>query len=119
MAVTDIPASGWLWFFVVAIALLQVYNTVCTAKKNQREEQKVKNAPHSDLAQKVTDHARMLDNDKRRLDEHERQMLDTKKGTMALCSGVQALLEHELHNGNTKEMEDASAGIDKWLRERP
>ncbi len=61
----------------------------------------------------------MLDNDKRRLDEHDRQISDIRRGQMVNCAGVQALLEHELHNGNTTEMQDASKAIDKWLRERP
>ena len=38
---------------------------------------------------------------------------------MASCAGVQALLEHELHNGNADEMQLASKEINTWLRERP
>ena len=39
-------------------------------------------------------------------------------GLMVICAGVQALLEHELHNGNTDEMHQASSEISGWLRQR-
>ena len=36
-------------------------------------------------------------------------------GLIVTCKGVKALLEHELHNGNTGEMLSASKAIDDWL----
>lgn len=36
-------------------------------------------------------------------------------GLIVTCKGVKALLEHELHNGNTGEMVSASKAIDDWL----
>lgn len=104
---------------VVLLALLNLYNVFASARRNAREEKKRQQQPTDDLEDKVVDISRKLDTDKRRLDNHEERLDDLKKGLMATCTGVQALLEHELHNGNTEEMQEASKGIDKWLRERP
>ncbi len=119
MSIEQIPVEGWAWFVVALLALTHAYNLVSTARKNAREEKKRQSQPTATLEEKVTAHAKMLDNDKRRLEEHTQQISDIRKGQMVTCAGVQALLEHELHNGNAEEMEEASKGIDKWLRERP
>lgn len=119
MGIDSVPGEGWLWFVIVALVLLNAYNVISTARRNAREEKKLRDQPSTDLAKKVADHSRMLDNDKRKLEEHDRQLSDTRRGLMVNCAGTQALLEHTLHNGNTDEMENASSDIDKWLRERP
>ena len=46
--------------------------------------------------------------DKERIDNLE-------SGQKAICKGVLALLNHELHNGNNDEMEHAQAGINEYL----
>lgn len=119
MGIEDIPASGWMWALLAAVVLLNLYNTIATARRNAREEKSLHDKPTDDLAKKVGEHARMLDNDKRRLDEIEQQMSDVKRGLMANCAGTQALLEHALHDGNTDTMEEAARGINTWLRTRP
>lgn len=119
MSIEQIPVEGWAWFVVALLALTHAYNLFSTARKNAREEKKRQSQPTATVAERVTAQAKMLDNDKRRLDEHDRQISDIRRGQMVNCAGVQALLEHELHNGNTTEMQDASKAIDKWLRERP
>ncbi len=119
MDVSQIPATGWAWFLVAALALLNLYNAISAARKNAREERKRQEQPTATVAERVTAQAKMLDNDKRRLDEHDRQINDIRRGQMAMCRGVQALLEHELHNGNSDEMEGASQEIAAWLHDRP
>ena len=119
MNLENVPGEGWLWFVIVALVLLNAYNVFASARKNAREEKKRQSEPTTDLAKRIGDQARMLDNDKRKLDDHDRQLGDMRRGLMVNCAGIQALLEHELHNGNTGEMEEASKNIDKWLRERP
>ena len=63
-------------------------------------------------------HGERLDRGERRMDKHEDELADVKEGQRALCTGVKALLEHAVHNGNTDEMQTASANIDKWLINR-
>lgn len=54
----------------------------------------------------------------RRLDQHDKDIADLRKGTENLCLGVKALLNHELHDGNSDEMEQASRDLDSWLIHR-
>lgn len=117
--VTGLPLEALLWALVVGIAALEIYNLICAARKNAREQMQLKEQPTQTIEDRLAAHAKMLDTDKRRLDEMERKQSDMQRGQMVNCAGVQALLEHELHNGNTAEMQDASHAIDKWLRERP
>lgn len=119
MGIEDVPTEGWLWFAVIVLILLNIYNVFSTARKNAREEKKRREQPTATLEERVKAHDRMLDNDKRRLDEMEKKQADMQRGQMANCRGVQALLEHELHNGNAEEMEGASHEIAEWLRKRP
>lgn len=119
MDVSQIPANGWAWFLVAALALMNLYNAFSSARKNAREEKQRQEQPSATLSEKVAAQSKMLGNDKLRLDEHERQINDIRRGQMAMCRGVQALLEHELHNGNSDEMEGASQEISAWLHDRP
>lgn len=59
-----------------------------------------------------------LSTGKRRLDAHDEEIEALKDGQRVLLKGVQALLEHELHNGNTGEMADASRDINTYLLNR-
>lgn len=66
-----------------------------------------------------------LHNDKRRLDSHDSRIAtlesglqDTQDGQRVLMQGVMALLEHELHNGNSEQMEQASRDIRTHLLSR-
>lgn len=58
---------------------------------------------------------RMLATDKARLDAHEKEIAELREGQKVLCGGLQALLEHELHNGNASEMQEASKALTDWL----
>lgn len=74
-------------------------------------------------AQKKSDDVQTcLHADKKRLDAHDTRitaletgMQDTKDGQRVLMQGVMALLEHELHNGNSVQMEEASRKIQAHL----
>ena len=48
-------------------------------------------------------------------DQHDKEIAALNQGLIVTCKGVKALLEHELHNGNTSEMLNASKAIDNWL----
>lgn len=66
-------------------------------------------APEKNIAEK-------LSADKRELDQHEKEIKALKDGQKALCTGVMALLDHQLHNGNTSQMEDARKDINDFLK---
>lgn len=106
-----ITTEQLLTFVIVGSALLGVYNVVMTAINNHNNRIKSKNAPMDGLQETVKDH-------EQRLTYLEVQTTDIKKGQRALVYGVQALLEHELHNGNAEQMQTASDGLNNWLVDR-
>lgn len=59
-----------------------------------------------------------LDTDKRRLDRLDKEVADTRDAVRVLITGVNALLEHELHNGNAAQMQTASDGLKSYLINR-
>lgn len=63
-----------------------------------------------------TDTAKKLANDKILLDEHSQSIEELKESTQVLCNGVLALLDHELHNGNADQMQNARDDILKYLQ---
>lgn len=71
---------------------------------------------------KSSDVQTCLHNDKQRLDDHDKRigalekgLEKTQEGQRVTMKGVMALLEHELHNGNSQQMEDASREIQAHL----
>lgn len=64
------------------------------------------------------DTAEKLANDKKRLDDHEESIKDLQESNKVLCAGIMALLDHELHNGNTDQMQKARDGIMSYLQGR-
>lgn len=55
----------------------------------------------------ATDTAKKLANDKVRLDNHEAEIQELKEGGRLQGEALIALLDHELHNGNSQQMEAA------------
>lgn len=54
----------------------------------------------------------------RRMGRIEADLDDFHDGQFHMCMCIKALIGHELHNGNTQEMLDASSNMDKWLAKR-
>lgn len=116
-------------FVLVGLALCWGFNIVYTALTNARKEQERSREPFvridasmNDIRSKCeisTNELRSrVETLERKLKEHDRDLDDIHAGQSALCRGVQALLDHELHNGNEDEMKAASDSIGKWLRTR-
>lgn len=74
--------------------------------------------PSDDLKDEVRQHTAYFAADKRRLDAHEGELEALGEGQKVCCIALIALLEHELHNGNTEEMQDASKQLNQWLVSR-
>ena len=66
----------------------------------------------------ATDTAKKLATDKARLDDHDKAIHELQDGQKVLCSGLLALLDHELHNGNTEQMQKARNDIMTYLQEK-
>ena len=64
-----------------------------------------------------TDTAKKLATDKLRLDEHEKEISMLQKSNQIIMASLMALLDHELHNGNTDQMQQARDDIMQFLQE--
>lgn len=103
---------------VVVLAIVSAYNMIATARKNAREERKRREEPSANNTAAIREIQDKIVYFEHKLDEHDKRLNDNRSGTMVLCAGVQALLEHELHNGNSEEMQAASKDISAWLLKR-
>ena len=122
-------SENLLIFVVVALAICWAFNLVYTALQNARTAKERAREPFvridntmQDIRAKCEVHVRELDVRvsflEQRMEEHEKDLKDIHQGQSAMLRGVQALLDHELHNGNEDEMRAASDSIGKWLRTR-
>lgn len=100
------------------LALCWGFNLIYTAVSNARKEKDRNREPFVRIDATINDLRVRMDNLERRVDAHDADLNDLHAGQSALCRGVQALLDHELHNGNESEMQAASDSIGKWLRNR-
>ncbi len=64
----------------------------------------------------ATDTAKKLANDKKRLDEHEEAIHSLRESSRVQLAALQALLDHELHNGNADQMQSARDDINSYLQ---
>jgi len=120
-----LTGDGLLKAAVVVLALAWAWNLIYTALTNARKERERAEAPFKAIRDDITHLREDIAADRERIgalergvDSHAVELKDLHTGQTELCRGVQALLEHALHNGNNDEMQAASASIGKWLRNR-
>lgn len=111
------PANA-VTFAIVALAFCWGFNLIYTTVQNARKERERQLEPIVKVNASISEVKGRLDSVERRLNGHDADISDLHAGQSAMCRGVQALLDHELHNGNENEMKAASDGIGKWLRTR-
>ncbi len=127
------PQALWtaLYVLVAVCGLIVLWDKVRAVFAGVRERKQAKRPELADeisakvlekLEPRFAEIDRKLANDKARIDDHTRAIdalsrrtdgLET--GQRALCRGVMALLNFNLHNGNTDEMEKANNGINDYL----
>lgn len=96
---------------IVILALCGAINVIGSTIKLIRDHRK----PKEDAMDEINER---LANDNVRIKEHGKAINDLQGGQKCLCEGVQALLNHALHNGNSDEMQAACGNINTWLRNR-
>ncbi len=113
-AVDALTHSSLLAALVVIVALMELVTLAGKAADALRSLR----GPRRASDERLEAVAAAQRGDKARLDRHEEELAGLREGQRQLCQGVQALLEHALHNGNSDEMDKASRGIQEWLRNR-
>ena len=74
--------------------------------------------PRVELENRLDKHDEYLAADKRRIEALEKRMDDSDDAFEVVMQALIALLGHELHNGNTEEMQDALGALNKYLTRR-
>lgn len=120
-----LTGDGLLKAALVILSICWAWNMVYTAITNARKERERQDAPLNEIREDIRKLNDGIHNDRERItalehdiEHHGDELRDLHHGQTEICRGVQALLEHALHNGNTDEMEAASQAIGKWLRTR-
>lgn len=120
-----LTGGGLLSAAIVFLALAWAFNIIFTTILNLRVARRGHDEPLEAIRGDIRALRNDLASDRERISALERDMVshtgelqDVKRGQTELCRGVQALLDHALHNGNGDEMQAASASIGKWLRTR-
>lgn len=103
-------------FAVISLLLCWAFNLVYSAISNVKQAKEREKEPFNRIDGQLKDIRSRIDTLERRVDAHDTDVSDLHAGQSVLCMGVQALLEHEMHNGNGDDMKAASDQIGKWLR---
>ena len=103
---------------VVILVLVGAYNTIITAVKNHRSEKELKNSPITKLTERVDRHDDLLQKDKDRLDDHERQLVSMGQESKIMLRGVRALLSHEVNGNSDDKLRASMSEIDDYLISR-
>ena len=130
-----------LWYTLVGLvgigALIVLGDKVLDVFRKRRERRAVEQTPSAELAETVANKVltdleprfeaidTKLANDKMRLDAHERTLshiseseTSNREGFAALAGAMIAVLDHELHNGNSDQMEKAKEELNHYLTHR-
>lgn len=111
-------SNNLIVFLIVLIALMSLFNLAGQSIETYRKIRKPSLEGDKRLEDRLAQYENYFANDRRRLDKHDQDIADLKMGMRNNCSGVKALLNHELHNGNADEMQKAADTIDQWLINR-
>lgn len=120
-----LTGDGLLRAALVILALAWAFHHVYTAIADAHKIKEKAEEPLNIIRAEIRSLQKDISADRERIaalervgDAHAHELEDLHTGQTELCRGVQALLEHALHNGNNDEMQAASASIGKWLRNR-
>ena len=127
-----------LWNFILVLLgicaiIVLVYKVIEIMRKEHERKEKKSRLSDKDLTDEIAekvlekleprfkDIESKLDNDKNRLDNHEKSIkslngsIDTiKDGMQVTADALTAILDHELHNGTSDQMQKARDELQKY-----
>lgn len=95
----------------VALVLIGAYNTIMSAIKTHREEQKRKDAPVNTLETQVKEHEEKL------LRDHER-LNDLEEANRIQMRALMAMLHHEIDGNSVDGLKRSYEEIQRYLIEK-
>lgn len=107
---------------VVILILVGAYNTIMSAVKTHREEEKLKNSPIEQLKERLDKHDRLFENDKTRLEALTRATEDLAKVSEQQDKGISVLMRaslaqcrHMQHGNNIDGLRASETEITNFL----
>lgn len=109
-------AAGFLMFI---IAGLLIFILVGQAVKMWKDLfGKPKEDENKAYTKHVQDSEERFQRGEKHIAENHDHIMDLREGQRVMCVACMALLNHELHNGNSDEMNDALSGLNSYLLNR-
>lgn len=106
-------------FLLTMIALMVLFLLAAQVIKTVRE---IFLSPKASVDQAYAEHCRQskerFEKGEKHIAENRDDIRDLKDGLRVSCIANMALLNHAIHNGNTAEMENASAELNRYLINR-
>lgn len=118
MVATIVNRGTIVTVLVFLLALLGIFLAVGQAIKLWRELKKPKGDEEKTFGKHVAESEERFQRGERKMDQNTQDIKDLKEGQRVTCVAIMALLNHSLHNGNDKEMLEASDGLNKYLINR-
>lgn len=102
-----------------AIATIgKAIDTINGWRKPQRDAKSTFEAMTQKCEKRFENDNRRFERGEERMAKIEEELDDFHQGQFHTCMCLKALLNHELHNGNSEEMIEAASNMDKWLVKR-
>lgn len=113
----DVDAAAGFMMFVIAGLL--VFILVGQAVKMWKDLfGKPKQDENKAYEKHLKDSDERFQRGEKHIAENHDHIMDLREGQRAMCVACMALLNHELHNGNSDEMNDALSGLNNYLINR-
>lgn len=106
--VTALTGQNLTTFLLVLVSLAGLFILFTNVVESIRKLRKPREQESDDLSARRTDCDRKFANDQRAIHDHDKRIEALEEGSRVQCAALHALLEHELHNGNSAEMKKAS-----------
>lgn len=118
MVETIVNRASIVTVLVFLLAGLGIFLAVGQAIKLWRELKKPKGDEENSYSKHISDAEERFQRGERKMDQNTQDITDLREGQRVTCVAIMALLNHSLHNGNDKEMLEASDGLNKYLINR-
>lgn len=113
-----LTGANIITFLAVLVALLTLFILFVNAVEAFRKLKKPASARIENIDAQQESCQKKFDRDYRKLCQHNERIDALEQGSRVQCKALHALLEHELHNGNSDEMQRASEEIFNHLNSK-
>lgn len=113
--IKQLTGDNLLIFLLVLVAVATLFILFVNVIDAVRKLRKPQESRENNLVNRQEECEKRFARDYRMLDDHGRRIECVEETTRVLCAGIHALLEHQLHNGNSDEMRAASEALFRHL----